>query len=292
MSYTSRREMDLGAFEDDYRGFDMRDEDTARGPLILALALGVLLVFGAVVWNTYRQGVRPGTGDVPIIAAEASPFKRAPDERGGYQGADLNKRIYDQIDGSERDDTARPQPAAAGRDAAADDRAVRLQGGPPIDLRRSQEDRDEAGGENPALEQAEALETLNGGAESTQERQIASLSPNLPAINAAPEPSLPVPDPGTASPAASVFKFDRGGSFLVQIAALRSQGAAETAWSKATSAAPDTFRGAEKRIQRADLGAKGVFYRLRAGAFATRADAIAFCESLKADGGQCIVVTQ
>ena len=29
-------------FEDDYRGFDIRDDETARGPLILALAIGVL----------------------------------------------------------------------------------------------------------------------------------------------------------------------------------------------------------------------------------------------------------
>lgn len=43
------------------------EEDAARGPLILALAVGVLLVFGAVVWNTYRQGIHSGA---PVFREE------------------------------------------------------------------------------------------------------------------------------------------------------------------------------------------------------------------------------
>ena len=50
------------------------------------------------------------------------------------------------------------------------------------------------------------------------------------------------------------------------------------------------YFGAEKRVQRADLGAKGVFYRLRVGAFEARADATEFCNALKATDQTCIVV--
>jgi hypothetical protein len=56
---TKAQDYDFGPYEDEYRGFDIRDDDSGRGPLILVLALGVLLIFAGVVWNTYRQGVRP-----------------------------------------------------------------------------------------------------------------------------------------------------------------------------------------------------------------------------------------
>ena len=42
-------------------------------------------------------------------------------------------------------------------------------------------------------------------------------------------------------------------------------------------------------IQRADLGAKGIWYRLRIGPFADKVAAAAACEKLKTEGGTCFV---
>ncbi len=48
--------------------------------------------------------------------------------------------------------------------------------------------------------------------------------------------------------------------------------------------------GRSANIRRVDLGDKGgVFYRAQVGSFATSEQATAFCNSLKAAGGQCIV---
>ena len=95
-------ERDYSPFEDDYRGFDVREDDSTRGPLILALAVGVLLVFGAVVWNTYRQGVRDNGAGIPSVIADKEPYKRAPEDREGLAVPDTDKRFYDQMDDSER----------------------------------------------------------------------------------------------------------------------------------------------------------------------------------------------
>ena len=46
---------------------------------------------------------------------------------------------------------------------------------------------------------------------------------------------------------------------------------------------------ADVDIQRADLGAKGIYYRARVGPFPTRSEAIEVCEKLKAAGSTCIV---
>jgi cell division septation protein DedD len=103
-----------------------------------------------------------------------------------------------------------------------------------------------------------------------------------------PAPRAPLPPPREVSPQ---FAFSEGGQYLVQVAAFRTQDAAEAAWRKSASEHPNLYRGAGKRIQRADLGAKGVFYRLRVGGFSQKTEADAFCDALKAEGDNCIVVT-
>lgn len=40
-------------------------------------------------------------------------------------------------------------------------------------------------------------------------------------------------------------------------------------------------------IESADLGAKGTFYRLKAGAFSSKAEAAAACSQIKSAGGSC-----
>jgi cell division septation protein DedD len=268
-------ERDYSPFEDDYRGFDVREDDSTRGPLILALAVGVLLVFGAVVWNTYRQGVRDNGAGIPSVIADKEPYKRAPEDREGVAVPDTDKRFYDQMDDSER--TVEPGTDFAANDTEGGDA---LQGGPPIELRPGRE------GIEPDDAQVRALADLEAMPE--DEEETLRVVPTNPVVQApAPAPrKAPV-----ASEASSQFAFTDDGIYLVQLAAFRSQDAAETAWAKMNSTKPGLYRSAQKRIQRADLGAKGVFYRLRVGSFAERSEASKFCDAVKAGGDNCIVVT-
>jgi len=256
-----RHPYDAGAFEDDYRGFDARDDEGGRGPLILALAMGVLLIFGAVIWNTYKQGIKPKTAALPVVFADAEPYKRAPDDPGGTAGDDLERRIYDQLDGS-----ARAVPLGDGEDATD---GV-LIGGPPVELRP---------GRTGASVDRVPTERVLEGLTTTVLPDIAE----TPAPVAEPEPT-PVAAPSHA--------FAADGAFLVQVAALRSEAAATLAWDRFVREERDLFTGAQKQIQRADLGAKGVFYRLRVGAFDERTGASAFCDALKARDKACIVVAR
>ncbi|MEQ9315880.1 MAG: SPOR domain-containing protein, partial [Henriciella sp.] len=231
---------------------------------------------GAVVWNTYRQGVRPTDGALPMVVAEAQPYKRVPDDRGGIQIDDLDRRLYDAMDGSSR----RPEPTqVASRGDAY------LRGGPPMDLRPTGQaeqppaQSDAATPEtdaslSPAPVESEPLPKL----EEPQPTEMAVAAPSLPEV-AAPQPTYR-------------FAYARGGEYLVQISALRSEEAATEAWAKARRSNPDIFEGASMSIERADLGAKGIFYRLRAGAFGSRDTASEFCDALKAEGGDCIVVRE
>lgn len=266
---------DYSPFEDDYRGFDVREDETARGPLILALAIGVLLVFGAVVWNTYRQGIRDNGAGIPSVIADKQPYKRAPEDREGVAVPDTDKRFYDQMDDSDRPVLEESQTAdLQTREADL------LQGGPPIELRPGRE------GVEPDDEQVRALADLESMPED-EEEPLRSVPANP--VPSAPEPTLQSRPEAVA--AAPEFTFSNSGSFLVQLAAFRSQDAAESAWSDLNRKKPELFGSATKHIQRADLGAKGVFYRLRVGSFADRSDASEFCDAVKAAGDNCIVVT-
>ena len=269
---------DFGPYEDEYHGFEIRDDETGRGPLILVLALGVLLIFAGVVWNTYRQGVRPTQGGLPVIASDTAPYKRSPEESGGVQVAGQDKAYYDSMDGlgdpavkrtSARNpiDIRRRDPALAGGPAQL----------PPV----------EGAEEAPKIIFAEAETEVEAAPEVQKPIQIAVATPEPVS-----EPTLPTVSELSGVSASAVSRFSNSGAFQVQLSALRSADAARTAWSRLLNTAPDLFQGANLDIQRADLGAKGVFYRLRVGSFAYRDAAKGFCADVKAAGKDCMVVAK
>lgn len=261
---------DFGPYEDEYRGFEIRDDESGRGPLILILALGVLLIFAGVVWNTYRQGVRPAEGGLPVIASDDAPYKRSPDERGGLEVAGQDKGYYDSMDGL--GDPAMQQAAAR----------------EPIDIRRRAAPTLD-GGPLPPIEETEEPSRIVYAEADTAPEPVAEEPITIAAVQPVTQSALP-PAPEISAP--TVSRFSATGAYQVQLAALRSESAAQTAWTGMLDSAPDLFAGAKLDIQRADLGARGVFYRLRIGTFADRAAAKGFCADVKAAGKDCMVVAK
>lgn len=289
---------------DAYRGFELgEEEETARGPLILALALGVLVVFAAVVWNTYRQGVRD-PGDVPLIRADTAPYKTPGENPRARSVEGTGETFYNQFDSGEDAPRRLGQDRykVAGEGDPAPDEA--LQGGPAIDLTEGPDGSGTDAGAGPREDQLRALAELASDA-------LDDLSPSAPGETAAATPETapappapasapaapPAPSPAQAqaqaqAPPPRPAGLSGEGGFLVQLAAYRSQDAADAGWAELSRRHGVLLNATEKRVQRADLGAKGVFYRLRAGAFDTRAHASAFCDRLKGEGLDCIVVVE
>lgn len=75
---------------------------------------------------------------------------------------------------------------------------------------------------------------------------------------------------------------------MLQIGAYKSQADADAAWKTFKSKHP-MAGGYSEDVRKADLGDKGIWYRLRMGSFADKSAAASFCEKLKADGGSCLV---
>lgn len=127
--------------------------------------------------------------------------------------------------------------------------------------------------------------------EPAQEAAPAAAADNAPASIV--PPAAPAPEPATTAavaestpPAAAPAS---GGAFVVQIMALREEAAARSAWDALQAKHGAILGGHALDIERADLGEKGVFYRVRAAGFDTKAAAQSACTSLKSAGQDCMV---
>ncbi|MEQ1707094.1 MAG: SPOR domain-containing protein [Terricaulis sp.] len=86
--------------------------------------------------------------------------------------------------------------------------------------------------------------------------------------------------------------FVANGPYVAQLAALQSAAAADVAWARLSSRAPALFAVARLDVERADLGQRGVYYRVRAGYFADRVNAARFCERIRQMGQDCIAAAR
>ncbi len=268
---------------DDYDTFDARDvEQDRRGWLFLLASLVVFVLFVAVVYNVYQMGTRDRDAG-SVIAPDAEPFRVAPDDPGGYQAPDQDLSVTNLREGG--GSTTSTNPTEVSTDDAAPARDV------------SEEPVDPPQRDMPALQiettDADALDSPAAPLESETE-------PETPVVQPQTQPTTPDPEPAPTQPAAAptqptlddLIATSRDGRFVAQIAAYRSEADAEAGWINFVSRFPELARGRGPDIQRADLGERGVFHRLRIAAFETRADASAYCEQLSDAGQACLVASR
>ena len=105
---------------------------------------------------------------------------------------------------------------------------------------------------------------------------------------AQPAPPSKPPANETAS-AAPVAPAATGGGYAVQVSSQRSEEEAQSSFRDLQAKYPDLLAGRTPIIRRADLGAKGIFFRAMVGPFASADQATELCSNLKAAGGSCLV---
>jgi len=120
-----------------------------------------------------------------------------------------------------------------------------------------------------------------------QEKPVAAPVPVVPEEKKAEAPKAaeklvekPAEKPATKPVAAGAFK--------VQLGAYRSDEEATKEWAKISKKYPETS-GYTMIVAKADLGTKGVFYRLRLTGFETASEAKALCTVLSAKGQACML---
>ncbi|WP_309091192.1 SPOR domain-containing protein, partial [Phenylobacterium sp.] len=118
--------------------------------------------------------------------------------------------------------------------------------------------------------------------------QKAATPPAAP-VAKAPEPEAPAPKappPKAPEPKATPAPAAKSGGAVVQIGAVSSTALADKAWSEAVAVAGGSGKG--KSVEKIERNG-GTLYRTAVTGFASREDAVAFCNRLKAAGKSCFV---
>jgi cell division septation protein DedD len=251
---------------------EIEDEEHSRLPLLIVIALLVLAAFAGVVWLAYNQGVARGrAGAAVVIDAPDGPVRTAPLGGGGAPAPYMGLKVYGQslppdqetlssaLAGPPQTSISPPPPALA----PPRTQAAGLSDAPPV--------------------------RLNPDTPAVTARQPPSPAPAKPPVQAAvTAPAAPIAGPAPP-PSATAAGSAVSGKAVLQIGAYESPEIANGAWTTFRSRHANVAARLAQDVQKADLGAKGTWYRLRVGPFADKAAAIAACEQLRSEGGTCFV---
>ena len=194
-------------------------------------------------------------------------------------------------------------PTEAPSDAVADSVAEQVEAAPEVVETPAPEAApeiaaDEPEAVEPAVEQAveEAVEPVVATVEAPEAALEEKKFEQILAPEPAPEPEVqpaaePEPEPeAELAPEPELEAGPDTPGFLVQIGAVQDESAAVGEIARLTKRNPDILAELSGIVVRADLGDKGVWYRMRVGPFATRAAADGVCGQLKAVDVGCFVV--
>jgi cell division protein FtsN len=267
---------------DEFHTYDATDGGGGGRTVVVLLGLLVaVLLFSGVLFLAYQQGMREGARNTPpLIEADGSPVKVAPDEPGGMEIPNTDKLIYDRMNGEDPAEPGveqllpraeEPMTVEERTPAPKPDVSTPLEVAPPS-LAIVPDP------EAAAAAEIEANANAEGGSEVVPV-PVSPVSRGEPAVL----PPVAVPETPVAP------QTSRNGRYVIQIAAFRDQVQAAAGFARLRTAYPDLIVGLTPDVEEADLGDRGIYYRLRIGAFATKDAAATLCTRLKGRGQDCLV---
>ena len=260
--------------------YGYRDEKPAgkssRRISIRAVLALVVLIMAVVVWIAYPDGESNyDDAELPLVRADNSPYKTAPESRGGESVPYQDSTIFEAIEDTDSDEVELLLP----EEEAPAERAEIVRGSdnslvqePDMNLDVQLLERDEtqekaqiiAVPQDPVEEPAPAEDTTTT---SQSETPVASTTTTTTTTASAPA----------------------AGNSFIQLGAFRGQTEAEQAYAKAVESYGSILAGADVKYERADLGEKGIYYRVKVGPMAD-SEAKSRCERIKdIKSGGCFV---
>lgn len=289
--------------------------------LTAMIASGVLV---GAIWSLYPDGEEDSySQNVPIVRAESKPMKVIPDDAGGMEIPHRDSTVFSALRPEEEerprienllanDEDEEPLPRSqlfAGLNTEAEESAKQVEQAESVDIKRPErvipfDEVDEDGvseiAKIVAKERQEQIEAIQKAVdpepvEAKVEEVITPAKVEPKKVEAKPKPiAKPAPkvqkelndvvnnvikEPAKVEPAAS-------GSYYVQLASVKTNDAAEAEWKKLKV---KYGLGASYRIQKKDLGAKGIYYRIQSGPY-TKDKAGSICSDIKKKvPGGCLV---
>lgn len=251
------------------------------GAVACAVAIG-LVVASLMTSDDDESGL--STADVPLIEADDAPIKVRPEDPGGMRVAHRDKLVYQRLteDGvpppverllpEPEEPLPPPERPEAGTDGAAQNGALAEVGAGDDGTSSGQ-----GTGEPGVAADASALspEPPPGELSAAAQDALALLMPSSSAQTEAAREQ-------TAAPGA--------GTYQVQLASVRSREEAQSEWARLRRRHPDLLSGLRPAVSRAEVEARGTYYRLRAGPVGGRDQARQICKALAGVNVDCMVV--
>ncbi len=262
-----------------------------RGKMATVVAVLALAVVGTGAAYAYRTFVGSApNGEPPVIRADTEPNKIVPQQ--AISGDAVGKLLQDRMsaeNGTEQVVSREEQPVDVRSAVNAGPRVVF----PPLN---QNDNPPSAASVAPDIKPPATV--ANSAVGGDEPRKVRSLAVRGDQADLAAAPGANVPPPPSSQAADTRARMAStnpaqeasvSGGYLVQVSSQRNEADAQASFRVLQGKFPSMLGSRAPVIKRADLGAKGVYYRAMVGPFASSGEASRFCGSLKSAGGQCVV---
>lgn len=279
----------LNEFRQKQVNFDLEERkneiDNSRSLFIGALAgLAMAGVVGWFVLAPRYQNAAPE--DVPVITRPQTPVKIQPSDPGDVELASQERTVYDII---EKKTETQEQDQVVVATEQPDGNAIEKLAEAVADSDNAISQKDvESLTQNvkktaqPAVIEKNIQSAPVAEVKQQEEQKTAAANPaevknETPKAESKPEVK--------EEPKKTIAAAQKG-NWQVQLMSSPNRAAVEKSWLM-MSRKYKVLKNLPHEIESADLGAKGTFYRLKAGAFSSKAEAAAACSQIKSAGGSC-----
>ncbi len=252
---------------------------SVRRVLAVTAGLAVLGILSAVLWSTWpeERGAGLSEANVPIIRADAQPYRTEPEDRGGMAVPNKDSTIFNTLKGQ----------------AADQAQAENLFEEPEAPVKKAEVFTAPEEVVTAKAPEAVVSETVPSPAVVSEATPPADVLPpasqqKLASTGDSIESSVEKKKVQDAAKKAEAIQPAAGGNFYVQLASVKSENDAKAQWPKLQKQFV-SLSDLDLRVQKADLGAKGTYYRIQGGPV-TEADARKLCSSINGQkSGSCVV---
>jgi cell division septation protein DedD len=246
--------------------------------IMLVSVITGFLVLSYFAYNSGRQSVKED--ELLVVEAEKTPMKEKPADPGGMKFPNQDKTIFETFSNKQTPpqvERVLPPP----EEPITRTEAIEAIVGKNADKSSGDSDKKEA----IIQEETTSAPTEVATAEVAGSEDKKDEKPEVKAE----EKTAPAKAPEKAAEKQSPAKGASG--VKVQLGAYGSEAEAKEVWGKLQKK-HSSLADKSPIIVRADLKAKGIFYRLRVGGFASKDAAKSFCKTLSDKGQACILATE
>ena len=257
--------------------------------IFLSTVLGISLA-GVVSWFIFSSDYsQTDNVEIPVVRRPQTAAKIQPAEPGGMEILNQDKTVYDIVEKKETDEhniesllPPPEDPQLPTIETSEKDQLDVITEAEKIITAKEKEKENEINTITSAEKEVAPLAVAAETPKEVKEVKIIEDVVEKVVVNEA------KPEPVKAKDETLKETIIPTGRWQLQLMSTPNSSGIEKAWNAMKSKYP-ALKSLPHEVETADLGAKGTFYRLKAGSFIDRGDADKLCNSIKNSGGTCLV---